>query len=471
MPPRKRQKITRDRASATGTGLEHVTLNHAVLEVKCAGSRLSQLDTPIARTGIRPYVHWTHEGPAYIEILNDARSSVFHLPLQAVEDNFEDIHLALLVDRDSKKWAKSHGKLWTQFSVTLLHKDGSYFIQFSFTLKWNTTPSPYHAHQASKRPPILSKVLNKFFPGSISTNLEKWSPQDFYQSVYTTDESDISDHISPKDLTCDLYPFQKRAVQWMLRKEGVEWSPGAGLQSLLSEVSGLPNSFVQARDSHDRECYVSHLFGLVTLDLNPFLASEHRLKGGILAEEMGLGKTVEVLSLITLHKRPEEQSAWVFDEFTGENAKPTAATLIIAPPSILQQWISEVYRHTPHLKIMHYEGIKAHGHIDQSELLDSLTKSDIVITTYSVLAGEIHFTQLNPEKKLRNESKYPRPKSPLMQLSWWRVIMDEAQMVGVGNAALVARLIPRINAWVSNCVAPVLNVFLGIFVPSRRFPF
>ena len=36
-----------------------------------------------------------------------------------------------------------------------------------------------------------------------------------------------------------------------------------------------------------------------------------------------------------------------------------------------------------------------------------------------------------------------------MQISWWRVCLDEAQMVesGVTNAARLARLIPRINAW------------------------
>ena len=36
-----------------------------------------------------------------------------------------------------------------------------------------------------------------------------------------------------------------------------------------------------------------------------------------------------------------------------------------------------------------------------------------------------------------------------MKISWWRVCLDEAQMVegGVSNAAVVARSIPRCNAW------------------------
>jgi E3 ubiquitin-protein ligase SHPRH len=223
-----------------------------------------------------------------------------------------------------------------------------------------------------------------------------------------------------EELESDLYPFQKRAVQWLLRKEGAQWSAEGRVKSWSSGDSILPLSFVQARDAQGRQCYVSHLFGIVTLDITPFAASERQLKGGILAEEMGLGKTVEMISLITLHKRPKEPATQIFDPFTAESVRPTAATLIIAPPSILPQWISEVNKHAPHLKVMHYEGIKAHSKKPDAQLVDDLANSDIVISTYSVLAAEIHFTQLNPERTLRREPKYPRPKSPLMQLSWWR---------------------------------------------------
>jgi E3 ubiquitin-protein ligase SHPRH len=164
---------------------------------------------------------------------------------------------------------------------------------------------------------------------------------------------------------------------------------------------------------------------------------------------MGLGKTVEMISLITLHRRSRDGPTSIFDHFTGRDVQKTAATLIITPPSILQQWISEINRHAPHLKVLHYEGIKPKSKVTASDLLKNLATSDIVISTYSVLAAEINFTQLNPTKQLRNESKYPRPKSPIMQLSWWRILLDEAQMVesGVSKAAVVARMIPRENAW------------------------
>jgi E3 ubiquitin-protein ligase SHPRH len=133
----------------------------------------------------------------------------------------------------------------------------------------------------------------------------------------------------------------------------------------------------------------------------------------------------------------------------AQQVRPIGATLIITPPSILQQWESELARHAPTLKVFHYEGIKKYKHFDESQLLEKIATQDVVLTTYRVLAAEIHYAVPPPTRKLRRESTHQRPISPLMYFSWWRCILDEAQMIenGVTNAATVARLIPRKNAW------------------------
>ncbi|EHK99867.1 putative Uncharacterized ATP-dependent helicase [Glarea lozoyensis 74030] len=190
---------------------------------------------------------------------------------------------------------------------------------------------------------------------------------------------------------------------------------------------------------------------------------------------MGLGKTVEMVSLITLNRRSKEERGQAFDVFTGTQVRQTAATLIIAPPAISQQWVSEINKHAPHLSVVYYEGIRASNELMTGpELEDHLASADVVVSTYNVLAVEIHFTQLNPEKSLRQKSKYPRPKSPLMTLQFFRVVMDEAQMIesGVSNAAVVARMVPRVNAW---CVTgtPVrkdVTDLLGLLVFLRYEP-
>jgi E3 ubiquitin-protein ligase SHPRH len=486
-PPRKRQKMMLERNMAGGvqqdfTGkepeLKHIIVKRSTWDIKLAGSKLSSFETPIIRNNIRLYVSWTRNcGPQYIEVWDNTSRHLFHAPLPEDKSGFEDVLLALEVDHESNKWAKDQGRLWTEFGVGLLRKNGSDFLKILFTIKWNITASPYDIAQFTGKTKALSKVLTRYLPDTKVTKGEKWTPQDFYQSVHTPVKNDDVSSMRVDELESDLHPFQKRAVQWLLRKEGVEWSvvdchvnPFLGVQKTV-----LPNSFIQATDAEGRKCYISHLFGLVTLDVTAFATLEEQLKGGILAEEMGLGKTVELISLITLHKRRRDESTNVFDTFTGEHVRPTSATLIIAPPSILQQWKSEINRHAPYLKVMHYEGIKAHGKMKASELLESLATSDVVLSTYPILAAEIHFTHLNPEKKLRRESKYPRPKSALMCLQWWRVCIDEAQMIesGVSNAAVVARMIPRVNAW---CITgtPVrkdVNDLLGLLIFLRYEPY
>ncbi|CZR57904.1 related to S.pombe rad8 protein and Rdh54p [Phialocephala subalpina] len=475
-PPKKRQKT-----SAVSRGeeaeLEHIVVKKSHWDIPLVGSRLAELQTPIARTNIPLYVHWNRYGPPeYVGVMDDAKNIIFYALLPP-EEELEDVHVALLVDRDSKKWAKAQGRLWTTFDLSLDRRDGGDDLRLTFTVKWSFTINLYHLPQASARTAGLCRVLEKYFPDSTVTKGENWSPQDFYQSVHAPDKNDdLAATMLVESLETNLYPFQKRAVQWLLRREGVEWSRDGRVRDVASSGQiQLPISFIQAEDTLGHPCYVSHLFGIVTSDLQPFTDFEQQLRGGLLAEEMGLGKTVEMISLITLHKRPLNQPDQVYDLFTAQNVRPTKGTLIVAPPSLLQQWISEIHRHAPELKTFHYEGIRRHSSLKLEELLRELVTADIVISTYSVLAAEIHFTQLNPEKSLRRESRYPRPKSPLMMLSWWRVCIDEAQMLetGVSNAAIVARMIPRINAW---CVTgtPVrkdVNDLLGLLVFLRYEPF
>ena len=171
------------------------------------------------------------------------------------------------------------------------------------------------------------------------------------------------------------------------------------------------------------------------------------MRGGILSEEMGLGKTVEVIALVLMHRRAPHPP-FVLDQYSGNQVRPTGATLIVTPPNLKSQWLSEMDKHAPGLRVMYYEGVKRHKS-SGDELVKELAEHDVVVTTYSVLQAEIHFTTDPPQRAMRHERRHPRPKSPLVQLSWWRVCLDEAQQIesGVSAAAKVARTIPRVNAW------------------------
>ncbi|KAJ6186951.1 hypothetical protein N7519_001859 [Penicillium mononematosum] len=274
---------------------------------------------------------------------------------------------------------------------------------------------------------------------------KEWSPRDFYKNVHVPEVTDSS-NIKCPDLKCKLFPFQQRAVRWLLQREGRDVGPNGEIMP-MGELpkSDIPASFNSTKDADGRTYYFSHLFMVLTTDLSLWYDAADNLKGGILAEEMGLGKTVEVIALISLNKR-EESQIWKAD---ADGLRPTGGTLIITPPAILEQWKQELKEHAPTLSVHHYNGIKRSGQATDDMIVDELAEFDVVLTTYNVIAKEIHYTGGGPQRALRHEKRFAQRKTPLVRLSWWRVCLDEAQMIesGVSNAAKVARLIPREMAW------------------------
>ena len=252
------------------------------------------------------------------------------------------------------------------------------------------------------------------------------------------------------DLKCDLYPFQKRAVRWLLQREGRVIAETRLPNLRVQENEGqLPHGFVHTNDADGKDWLVSRCLSIATRNKEIVRDYTSNIKGGILCEEMGLGKTVEMIALMCLHR---------FEDSAGPNLEPSEetlvrspATLIITPPAILRQWESELQHLAPHLKVMIYEGVRKESkNIDNDQLVARLVDQDVVLTTYNVLGREVHYTAgANPLREMRYKKVYERRKCPLTQIMWWRVVLDEAQMVesGASNAAKVAQVIPREHAW------------------------
>ncbi|XP_062862969.1 E3 ubiquitin-protein ligase SHPRH [Trichomycterus rosablanca] len=154
---------------------------------------------------------------------------------------------------------------------------------------------------------------------------------------------------------------------------------------------------------------------------------------------------------------------------------PTGATLIISPSSICHQWVEEINHHirSASLRVLVYQGVKRHGFIQPHVLAEQ----DVVITTYDVLRTELNYVDLphsnsKDGRRFRNQKRYMAVPSPLVAVEWWRVCLDEAQMVEctTAKAAEMALRITSINRW---CVSgtPVqrgledlygLVLFLGV---------
>ncbi|KXX75155.1 putative ATP-dependent helicase IRC20 [Madurella mycetomatis] len=376
------------------------------------------------------------------------------------EDSSPELRAALKVAEVQGFDPRDEGCLWASVCVSVRQDDNLFHLDISIEIKWNerlTMWGSERAHSASQRT-LRNEVFRTWYPGlHLPDATLSWSPQDFYEATCVPDKETMDPEVSSMhipQLQAKLYPFQRRAVQWLLRREGVRWfqdsQANGGIQPYVPPASEkAPVFFTTVKDADGNMIYISPLLGVAARDTTLFRCLQE-FRGGILAEEMGLGKTLEVIALMLLHRRPEFP-LMVFDPFLGRELPATSATLIVAPSSLLDQWLSELNTHAPSLKVMYYPGIRKVAKLkDGAELsTENLAQQDVVITTYEVLRTEIWAASDEPGRSMRNEKQYERLKSPLVQLSWWRVCIDEAQMVEnwTNNAAKLARWIPRVNAW------------------------
>ncbi|KAG5977515.1 hypothetical protein E4U55_006734 [Claviceps digitariae] len=343
------------------------------------------------------------------------------------------------------------GDIWVGAALTLTCQGGFITFDISLRLNWNETPSPYDSLPSASGMKLTSRLIDCFWPNTDHEDEAASSPAHFYEAAHVPApgvDNESLDIFVP-GLEATLFPYQNRTLQWLLAREGVMWSQREARLQPLSPRPPLSSmdSFRTVQDAHGNSVFVSDVFQAVTRDRSIYQRAYDDVRGGILAEEMGLGKTLEILGLVLLHSRPDMQTQ---RGGSADGLVPTSATLIVTPGSLRQQWMTEIARHAPGLRVKHYKGCRTIQDADETAVVvDELCGYDVVITTYSVLSAELHYAIEPPERPRRYERAYQRATSPLVQISWWRLCLDEAQMIenGYSQAALVARVLPRINAW------------------------
>lgn len=256
---------------------------------------------------------------------------------------------------------------------------------------------------------------------------------------------DAPDAIQPAELGSTLLPFQKRSTAFVLGREGMA----------LASTDGLVQS--ERVMGHDGYSDLGLWWEQVGVDLyynwiearfvrDPKLTLLSDCKGAMLAEEMGLGKTVEAVALMLLNPDPDASSrAGWYDERNEIDVVPTKTTLIVAPETLRAQWIEEIDRHTPSLTVYSFLGRTQ----AEADVPDGMTweewarRFDVMILSYATLARELSTAKSAPTRSRRHERKYERPRSPLVRLHFHRVLMDEVQMIGSSNAAETVSMISR----------------------------
>jgi superfamily II DNA or RNA helicase len=113
--------------------------------------------------------------------------------------------------------------------------------------------------------------------------------------------------------------------------------------------------------------------------------------GGILADDMGLGKTLQTLALICRAR-----------EFGGLSAP----FLVVAPASVVHNWVSEAERFTPELKVRAITQTRARRL--GCDLAEAVAGADVIVTSYTLFRLEHDDYQA---------------------LKWDGLILDEAQFI------------------------------------------
>lgn len=95
--------------------------------------------------------------------------------------------------------------------------------------------------------------------------------------------------------------------------------------------------------------------------------------GGILADDMGLGKTIQILALLISEK-------------SEKGSKPS---LVVAPTSLLYNWLSEVEKFVPQLKVLVISGAKE----ERDQNIEKLSQYDLIVTSYPLIRRDIDLYQ------------------------------------------------------------------------------
>ncbi|MGY1771925.1 DEAD/DEAH box helicase [Blastococcus sp. SYSU D00813] len=110
--------------------------------------------------------------------------------------------------------------------------------------------------------------------------------------------------------------------------------------------------------------------------------------GGVLADDMGLGKTLQTLALFCR---------------AADAGELTAPVLVVAPTSVVSNWVREAARFAPGLRVVPVTGRKR-----GTSLAEVVAGADVVVTSYALLRlGEADYREL----------------------PWSGLVLDEAQFV------------------------------------------
>jgi SNF2 family DNA or RNA helicase len=117
--------------------------------------------------------------------------------------------------------------------------------------------------------------------------------------------------------------------------------------------------------------------------------------GGCLADDMGLGKTLQTLALLTKviqeenlkHYGPStssfEKQLTIFDQTENASILKSRPSLIVVPTSLVHNWINEIIKFVPDLKVSVFSGQH------RKPLKQYYHDAEVILTSYGIVRNDL----------------------------------------------------------------------------------
>jgi SNF2 family DNA or RNA helicase len=219
-----------------------------------------------------------------------------------------------------------------------------------------------------------------------SQNFE--TPSDVFDQFYTTNEHDEAK--TPSTIITPLHQHQKQALAFMLRRER-GWDFERSSDELWTKLASSNGE------------YLNNITGEYCSSIPP------NFLGGIIADQMGLGKTLQMIALIASDLEYKGRTPSDFSLEPHFSLQKCHSTLVIVPVSLLQTWSDQLQWHL-RSNSLHWHIF--HGARRKCNVTDLLS-SNIVLTTYDIVLSEWKSTTTSPGK------------ASLFSVLWRRIVLDE----------------------------------------------
>ncbi|KAL9057536.1 MAG: hypothetical protein Q9162_002268 [Coniocarpon cinnabarinum] len=266
--------------------------------------------------------------------------------------------------------------------------------------------NPHTPKDHAPRQKALVASTSRYSGNTQVTRTQEEVRQDVFRMFDSIKQTeDLPQREQPKMIKTPLLSHQKQALYFMTERE----------KDKRNEAEDESSLWHKQQDRRGRTSWYHVITGHETMtEPEPVL-------GGILADVMGLGKTLNVLSLICDTR--EEASAFgkgvpPKPQFEGDRADlafNNRATLLVCPLSTVANWEEQIKQHIRHGNPK-FDYIVYHGP-NRTQDPENLTDFDMVITSYTVVAAD-------SEKRSRN-----RPRDPLGETHWFRIVLDEGHVI------------------------------------------